>query len=427
MIDHTHKNLIRSWMMISFSIFFIGGILGLLMRYMGIGTVPLDYKYILHAHSHTALLGFGFIFIIGAFIFLLFPKTTYSRTYYKLLLIHLIITIGMALSFLYQGYGPISITFSTIMLLISYFISYYVLRDYKKIKTTQPNRMIPLSIYWYLLSTVPLWIMGPVMVFLGRDHPLYFLTIQSFLHLQFNGWFTFAILGLLMFFVRQNGIPFRLPVKGLSILILSLFLTFFLNVSAAIPKPVFFYLNSAGVILQLIAFHIILTPLIHQMKKIPAPKNLLWVEWVLRTGITCLVLKVLLQTTVAIPEIAKVSYTIRNYIVGFIHLIMLGSVFLTAAGILLRSHILPLNNVSKKGWILFTAVFIGSEFVLFAQATLVWIPGGYFPYYNQTIFWISILFPISIGMILAGIYYAIIPKNRESALSPPFRRGRQNK
>lgn len=425
MIDHPHKNLIRPWMMISFTIFLIGGILGLLMRYMGIANVPLDYKYILHAHSHTALLGFGFIFIIGSFIFLLFPKTTYSRTYYRLLVVHLIITVAMALSFLYQGYGPISITFSTIMLLISYWISYYVLRDYKKIKATQPNRMIPLSIYWYLLSTVPLWIMGPVMVFLGRDHPLYFLTIQSFLHLQFNGWFTFAILGLLMFFVRQNGIPFRLPRKGLIILILSLFLTFFLNISAAIPKSVFFYLNSAGVILQLIAFYIILTPLIHQLKQ--TPKSSPWVEWVLRTGIICLALKVLLQTTVAVPEIAKVSYTIRNYIVGFIHLVMLGSVFLTAAGILLRSHILPLNDVSRKGWILFTAVFIVSEFVLFAQATLVWIPGGYFPYYNQTIFWISVLFPISIGMILAGIYSAIIPKNRESALSPPFLPERQNK
>src|SRR5699024_9557018 len=204
MIDNSQHSLIRPWMIISFSIFFIGAILGLLMRYMGIGNVPLDYKYILHAHSHTALLGFGFIFIIGAFIFLLFPESSYHRIYKKLLLIHLLITIGMAISFLYQGYGPISITFSTIMLLISYSVSYYILRDYKKIKKKQPNRMIPLSIYWYLFSTLPLWIMGPVMVFLGRDHPLYFLTIQFFLHLQFNGWFTFAILGLLIFFVNNN-------------------------------------------------------------------------------------------------------------------------------------------------------------------------------------------------------------------------------
>jgi len=426
MIDNSQHSLIRPWMIISFSIFFIGAILGLLMRYMGIGNVPLDYKYILHAHSHTALLGFGFIFIIGAFIFLLFPESSYHRIYKKLLLIHLLITIGMAISFLYQGYGPISITFSTIMLLISYSVSYYILRDYKKIKKKQPNRMIPLSIYWYLFSTLPLWIMGPVMVCLGSDHPLYFLTIQFFLHLQFSGWFTFAILGLLIFIVNNNGIPFRFPKKGLLILILSLFLTFFLNISAALPKAIFFYLNSAGVILQLVAFYIFLRPLVRALKKIS--KNPKWINWILWTGIICLVLKVVIQVSVAVPEIAVISYTIRNYIVAFIHLIMLGSVFITAAGILLKSHILPRNSLSKWGWILFIIAFITSELILFSQATLVWIPGGYFPNYNQIIFWISILFPISIGMILAGIYFDVTnPMSKESVLLQHFLRVQHDK
>src|SRR5690625_5324225 len=86
--NHQHKR-VHLWMVISFTIFFLAGLLGLLMRYMGIGNLSIDYKYILHAHSHTALLGFGFIFIIGTFVFLLFPRSIYHRAYKRLLFVHL--------------------------------------------------------------------------------------------------------------------------------------------------------------------------------------------------------------------------------------------------------------------------------------------------------------------------------------------------
>lgn len=416
MIKNFQHKRVHLWMVVSFSIFFLAGLLGLLMRYMGIGNLSIDYKYILHAHSHTALLGFGFIFIIGAFIFLLFPQSIYHRAYKRLLFVHLALTILMGLSFLYQGYGPISITFSTLMLLVSYMISHYILKDYKNIKSQLSNPMIPLSIFWYLLSTIPLWTMGPVMVLLGRDHPLYFLTIQLFLHLQFNGWFTFAVIGLLIFYVRSRNIKYDLSRFGFYTLILSLFLTFCLNISAAIPHRVYFLLNSAGVILQLIAFIIILRPLLPGIIRTKSSQNPRWISWIFGVGIVSLLLKVIIQTLVAVPEYAIASYTIRNYTVGFIHLLMIGSCFMTVAGLLLKTGFLPNNHYSKWGWLFFMTAYIISEIILFAQATLTWIPGGYFPYYNTAIFWISALYPLGIGMILIGLFYRVTPENKEVGL-----------
>lgn len=403
-------------MVIAFCIFFLAGILGLLMRYMGIGNLSIDYKYLLHAHSHTALLGFGFILIIGAFIFLLFPQSIYHQVYRRLLIVHLTLSILMGLSFLYQGYGPISITFSTLMLLVSYLFAFYIFKDYKQVKNELSNPMIPLSILWFILSTIPLWGMGPVMVLLGRDHPLYFLTIQLFLHLQFNGWFTFATFGLLIFYFRSKNINYNIPRYGLYILILSLFLTFSLNISAAIPHRIYFALNSAGVLLQLAAFIILLRPLLSEINRKQSHQNPKWVSWIFGTGIVSLFLKILMQTLVAVPEYAVASYTIRNYTVGFIHLLMIGSCFMTVAGILLKTNFLPKNKYSKWGWICFTIAYIVSEVILFTQATLTWIPGGYFPYYNAIIFWISILYPLGIAMILAGLFHRSTLENKEVVL-----------
>ncbi|MEZ4987274.1 MAG: hypothetical protein R2795_19895 [Saprospiraceae bacterium] len=48
--------------------------------------------------------------------------------------------------------------------------------------------------------------------------------------------------------------------------------------------------------------------------------------WLLRISFATFATKVLMQTLVVVPFVAEAAYTIRNYVIGFIHLLLLGAV-----------------------------------------------------------------------------------------------------
>lgn len=393
----------KIWISGAFILFFIASIFGIMMRLWAVDVISnIPYKYILHAHSHTALLGYGFLFLSGLFLFLLRPKVGTGQFYKRAFTVYFIAILGMAASFLYQGYGPLSITFSTILLIITYAFIYRFLRNYKSIDTSRKNHLIPWSLYWYMLSTAGVWALGPVTAILEREHQLYFLCIQFFLHFQFNGWFTYAIIGTLLWFSQKKTPKIRLSTRGFWTLNLSLILTFFLSVTLVQPVPIYFLLTSIGVLLQLIAYYLILKPVLVSLNKELILKN--WWDWILVLGILSILIKVVIQGLVSLPALAVISYTMRDFIMGFIHLITLGSVTLTGAGLLLKANILPRNFYSKIGWIGLSATFIATEFILFGHAVFQWINFDNPGIYQSMILFASLPFPLFIGFIIAGIW-----------------------
>src|SRR5680860_1334580 len=402
-MDHPSRPRIRLWMGSALSLFLLASILGLVMRLKVLSGIPiLPFRNLLHAHSHTALLGFGFLFILGAYIFLILPPTPHRRIYHRLWIIYLIAAIGMVISFLYQSYGPISISFSTVIMLTAYTFVYYFLKDYRKSLPERKNPLIAWSTFWFLISTLGIWVLGPVSVILGKAHDLYFLSIQFFLHFQFNGWFMYAVLGLLVYLARTRGQKNPASRLGLWFLNISLILTYFLSVTYVDGRPIFFLLTSVGVILQIVAYYLILKPVILFLIKNSDFNQ--WTTWILMTGIACVILKVLLQGLVVFPSLAVVSYAVREFIVGYIHLILLGGMTLTVAGILLKQYILVSNRWSKMGWIGLTLTFILMEIILFVHAILMWQGMGNASIFIQAIFYVTIPFPVFAGCIVLGAW-----------------------
>lgn len=392
---------VRRWMGSALAFLFVASILGLLMRFKILkGTPALPYKNILHAHSHTALLGFGFLFVFGGFLFLILPAEEIKKRYSRLLLIYVASGVGMVASFLYQSYGPISITFSTIIMLAGYTMVYRFLKDYKKTPPERKNPLITWSLYWFLISTLGIWAVGPVTAILGREHELYFLSIQFFLHFQFNGWFTLSILGLLIYLAKKRGLDYKISPIGFWLLNIGLVLMYFLSVTVVSDLPIYFILTSAGAVLQIVAYYLILKPIISHLGKVLDFGK--WRTRLLMTGIGCLILKVLLQGLVIFPSLAIVSHSIREFIVGYIHLILLGGMTLTAAGILLKEHILRSNTWSKIGWVGMVITFIIMEVILFSYAILTWQGMGNALLYIRAIFYVTIPFPVFAGFIVWG-------------------------
>ncbi|RPA69475.1 cytochrome c [Cyclobacteriaceae bacterium YHN15] len=395
--------LANSWMAWAVFFFFVASLFGLAMRYFFIGELPyFEYKHLLHSHSHIALLGWGFLLVSGVMVFSFVKDRSRIKIYKRLLLLSIIANIGMMLSFPIQGYGPFSIAFSTIQLLAGYLFAYHFLRDLIKSESTSAIQLIKYSVYWMLLSSIGLWAIGPIGATLGRLHPLYFMSVQWFLHFQLNGWFAFALLGLILHFASLKTKVISINRISFFILNISLFLTYALAVSWSTPIPSLFYINAVGVLLQGLAYYLILRPSLNEILPIFKFPNV-WVDRLIYLGVLSLILKAVTQIALVIPEVATIAYTIRMYVIGFVHMVMLGAITFGIGGIAIKYNWLPTSNLSKLGWSLLSFGFISSEILLLGQGTLLWAKMGFIPHYHLLIFIASCFFPIALLMFFLDI------------------------
>ena len=114
-------------------------------------------------------------------------------------------------------------------------------------------------------------------------------------------------------------------------------------------------------------------------------------------------LKILAQTVVFLPYFAVVAYTIRNFVIAFIHIIVLGiasHMVLAAGGV--NGLITFTRRSSVFGVILFSAGFILSELLLTTQGALFWAAQGFMPNYYVMITIVSALIPLGILLLLTG-------------------------
>jgi hypothetical protein len=95
--------------------FFIAAMMGLALRYSFISSINLNYRYLTHAHSHLAMLGWVYLMLFVLIVHYFVPekKPVYNRLFW----LTEFSVVGMMVSFPFQGYAVISITFSTLHIL----------------------------------------------------------------------------------------------------------------------------------------------------------------------------------------------------------------------------------------------------------------------------------------------------------------------
>lgn len=385
--------------------FLMASLLGLLMRYFFVGSVfeAIEYKNILHAHSHIALLGWGYLLVTGILVFTFVKNQERLKLYKKLLFGTVLANIGMLLSFPVQGYGLFSITFSTIHLLISYVFAFHFLKDLAKAEKSTGTYLIKFALIWMLISSIGLWAVAPIGATLGRLHPLYFMSVQWFLHFQLNGWFVYALLGILAYQLEIKGWGIAFSQVKAWILHFSLLLTYALAVSWSTPIRGLFLINAVGVILQAIAYYWILKPYIQKaFPNFSIPNS--WINRVMYLGLFSLVLKAAIQVALVIPDVATIAYTIRMYVIGFVHLVMLGAITFGLGAYSLKNQVLPISSLSKWGWFSLSLGFILTEILILGQGTLIWAKMGFLPNYYLFLFLSSIFFPIGLILILTDLF-----------------------
>ena len=214
--------------------FLIAAFLGLLLRYSFIDSVDFNYRYIIHAHSHIAMLGWVYLMLYTLIIHYFIPdkKPIYNRLFW----ITEFTVIGMMLSFPFQGYGAISISFSTLHIFCSYYFVYLIWKN-QHISNLPTRILLKASLLFMFLSIVGIWCLGPVIAVLGKSSAFYEIAIQFFLHFQFNGWFLIAVIALFFHIIQlKDSKSFRL---FFTLLIVSTFLTLALPIHWYAPQSIF--------------------------------------------------------------------------------------------------------------------------------------------------------------------------------------------
>jgi hypothetical protein len=410
-----HKN----WFKLAFLNLIIIAIIGVLLRYAFVGDLDwFKFTNFKHAHSHVAMLGWVYLALYPMLIEAFIPKQKHSKKYSVVFWLTELSVIGMLFGFALTGYKSISIAFSTMHMLLAYLFVYYLFRDSRKNLQVKhaSGLFFRSSLLFMLLSSLAIWGMIPLILMGLQGEAIYYWAIQFFLHFQFNGWFIFAIIGIFLHIVEKQELETKTKLvhRFFWLLTISCFLTYALAITWSNPAPWLFAINGLGVTLQLAACIISIKYFLtirKQLKSLFKPI----VAVLLALAFGAFILKILVQTAVIVPSIAEVGYTVRNFVISFLHLMLLGLVTTALFGFAAYFKYLQFEkSLTRSGLIIFITGVITTEFLLVLQGVLFWMSMGFLPQYYIILTAFTLLLPV--GAILIYTEY-LFPKKSDPASS----------
>lgn len=390
----------KAYIYLVLSNFLLASLFGVILRsYWVSPLVNLNYTNILHAHSHIALLGWLYLLIYLLFTKLFVDNKLYKGRFFKGLFWVSQVSIWlMAVTFPFTGYGFWSIFACSVQVLCSFIFAYKV---YKNLDVSDRlvKYFVRMSLFFLVFCSLGLWALGPLTAMLGKSSLWPTLAIQFFLHFQFEGWFICAIVALWCHYSRCS-----LQINNKSLLLwlyfLSVIFSFSTTVGLLVQHPLLRVFSLLGICLQILVMAVLIVgSRVFIAKQIPLllrSKQLLLVVF-----LVCSSLRIAAQISTVIPYVYEHMATLRSWIIGFIHLNMLGVI--TCFGLLLCFELgfLKINLYSRLGIKVLSGAIIVTELVLFWQGfcLLIGRNGGMS---SEILYYFAFLFPLSILFLMGS-------------------------
>ncbi len=398
----------KTWLNTSLLYLLITALLGSVLRLMGFVSLGFNYSNLLHTHSHIAFLGWVYNILFALLIYsFLSPQKQSNKIYQSLFWLTQAANIGMLLSFPIQGYGLFSIAFSTLHILTSFGFTYQFLKD-ASLNPDNKQRLsfkfIKAGLFFMVISSLGPFSLGPILSANGGKSDLYYNAIYFYLHFQYNGWFSFAILGLFFRMLENNTISFSVKKGNLlrGLLFISVIPSYLLSVLWTKPHVSIYIIAGVSAFIQLTALIIFLSLIADKKFEIKS-KFSGWVYFLMCFSLFCFCIKVILQFFTAFHYFADLAYQIRGFTIGYLHLVFIGFVSLFLFAFLVSHKELDLNRNNKTGMTLILLGFILNELLIFMQAISTWIAKsmiGY--YYSSLLFYVNLLIVAGIVLLIAS-------------------------
>ncbi len=383
---------IKYWIKFSLFNLLLVATLGLLMRYKIAFELPfLNQKNIQHSHSHFAFAGWVSQTLLVLMVHFLLKQNVAINLekYKKIFIANLVCAYIMLFSFIFQGYGLVSILFSTLSIFVSFWFAILFFKDLKLISQDNLSKnWFKAALFFNIISSLGTFALAYMMATKNLQQDFYLSSIYFYLHFQYNGWFWFAIMGL---FVSQ-----LIPNIELEKANKTIFNWFFISCIPAyllsvlwLDLPIWVYgLAVLSGIFQVLAWTKFVKAIVPNFIKnfTLAP----FFKWIYISIIICVSVKFLLQLGSTVPLIGKLAFGFRPIVIAYLHLVLLAIISGFLLVYLFTNQLVLQNNTIKKALALFIIGIFLNELVLAIQG-IASFSYTLIPYVNEMLFGIAIL------------------------------------
>ncbi len=360
----------KKWLQFSLFNLVVVALLGVTLRYkIAFYLLFIDQQNLLHGHSHFAFAGWITQALMVLLIGYLSEKTSknYFPKYRWILYFNAITAYGMLISFPIQGYGSVSIFFSTMSVFASYYFAFIFWKDLNRLPVRSVSHCwFKLALLGNIISSAGPFSLAYMMASHNMHQNWYLASIYFYLHFQYNVWFIFSCMGLLTCRLSAMGVAEGSLKKIFGCFALAALPTYFLSVLWwHIPLWLYIIVVIAAVC-QLAGW----VQLIYLAKKhatlirnrVDPFSRVLFIIFGLALGI-----KLLLQTGSVIPVISRMAFGFRPIVIGYLHLVLLGIITLFILSYSFTFRLILINAGTRRGIIVFVSAIIFNELLLMIQ------------------------------------------------------------
>lgn len=342
---------LRSWALWSVTNLAVVALLGVLLRYKIAWSMPgLNYKYLLNAHSHFAFVGWVTTALYTALLYIMVRAGRPLTGIYQILLwLNQAASYGMLVSFIWEGYDTVSIVFSALSVLVSFGFIFLYARDMRRVKLPRSVHLALVGALLFLLLSSN----GPFLLAYSMSHGIgdrnfYFNAIYLYLHFQYNGWFTFAVLALFFYSLSSLGIPYckRYSRWFLGLMLGACIPAYALSLLWTGPSIWVWIVAGISGLTQWLALPWLLLLIWRsrgELARLPSPVLILWTM-----SLVAFVLKIGLQGLSVIPALGRLAFGWRPVIIAYLHLVMLCFISFFLVGLMIREGWLVIDSTLAR-------------------------------------------------------------------------------
>ncbi|MGV8915674.1 MAG: hypothetical protein ACOH1X_09540 [Kaistella sp.] len=393
------------WLKFSVFNFFLVALLGVIMRYKILYSLPfLDQKHLQEAHSHFAF--YGWITNALYVLILIYLGKVNSalnlKKYENLIIVNIIASFAMLGTFIYGGYFWGSIAASTVSLLCSFVFFYFFLKDSTKIQDAS-KIWFQAGLFFAVISSLGVFNLAYMKMSGNIKQDLYLGSEYYFLHFQYNGFFIFSCIGLLLFSLKEAVAPISESKNKLIfwLMFFGCLIGFGLSVLwMKMPVSIF-----TVIVIATIAQTIGAVLLYDFVKKSWGNLILKWSpmqRFVLIFAGFAFAVKIALQLGSNIPALNQFAFGFRNVVIAYLHLVLLMCIATFLINQILATNYFTITKQLLLGVkLLLLGIFL-NEFILGLMGIFS-IKYIAIPYANHMLLYVSLLMFVSIFWIFINM------------------------
>jgi len=402
---------LHRWLRLSFFNLLLVSLIGVILRYKITFSFPfIDQKHLLHGHSHFAFSGWitHTLMVLLVNHLSMYKGEAVFHKYRFLLYANLFTAYGMLISFPIQGYGIWSISFSTLSIFTSYAFTIVYWKDLNSIHTKNLSRLwFKAALLFNVISSLGVFSLAFMMATKMVHQSWYLATVYFFLHFQYNGWFFFACMGLLVARIEHiAGIHKRLT-NIFWLFCIACIPAYLLSALWLPIPPVIYWIVLLAAFAQVTGWIIFINLF---ARNNPSFTNSFPVagRWLLLLSALTLSIKFLLQLGSTIPSLSQLAFGFRPIVIGYLHLVLLGVISIFLIGYILSFKLIKITKMVTIGVGVFvTGIFI-NELFLMVQGVAA-LSYHIIPFINESLL-IAALIMFS-GLVLMNFHYRYTEKN----------------